>query len=132
MQRDPELIRLLMLKLEGLEKPATAIAMVSYKDNLAIPGYDDDAVYYHVDQILQSGWIDTAGGRGMNPSGHFSFRALTPRGHDFIDSVRDDAVWALTKKGATAAGGFTMDTLAALGKGFIRKQISKLTDIELG
>ncbi|MEN5143569.1 DUF2513 domain-containing protein [Pseudomonas juntendi] len=132
MQRDPELIRLLMLKLESLEKPATAIAMVSYKDHLAIPGYDSDAVYYHVDQILQSGWIDMAGGRGMNPSGQFSFRALTPIGHDFIDSVRDDAVWALTKKGATAAGVFTMDTLAALGKAFMRKQISKLTDIELG
>lgn len=132
MQRDPELIRLLMLKLEGLEKPATAIAILGYNKDLAIPGYEDDAVYYHIDQILQSGWIDMAGGRGMNASGQFSFRALTPRGHDFIDSVRDDAIWALTKKGATAAGGFTMDTLAALGKGFIRKQISKLTDIDIG
>lgn len=132
MQRDPELIRLLMLKLESLDKPATAIAMISYKQHLAIPDYSDDSVYYHIDQILQSGWIDTAGGRGMNPSGQFSFRALTPRGHDFIDSVRDDAIWALTKKGAAAANGFTLDTLSALGKGFIRKQITKLTDIELG
>ena len=78
MQRDPELIRLLMLKLEGLDKPATAIAMLSYNKDLAIPGYEDNAVYYHIDQILQSGWIDMAGGRGMNPSGQFSFRALTP------------------------------------------------------
>lgn len=132
MQRDPELIRQLMLKLEGLSKPATAIAMVSSKKDLTIPGYDDDQVYYHVGQILQSGWVDLAGGKGMTPSGHFSFRALTPKGHDFIDSVRDDAIWALTKKGATAAGGFTLDTLAALGKGFIKKQIEKLTDIEVG
>lgn len=132
MRRDPELIRLLMLKLESLNKPATAIATVGYRENLATEGYSDDEVYYHVEQILMSGWVDMAGGRGMNPSGHFSFRCLTPAGHDFIDSVRDDAIWALTKKGATEAGSFTLDTLAALGKGALRKQIEKLTGIQLG
>ncbi|QQZ36030.1 DUF2513 domain-containing protein [Pseudomonas sp. SK2] len=132
MRRDPELIRLLLLKLESLEKPATAIATVGYRENLAIEGYTDDQVYYHVDQILMSGWVDMAGGRGMNPSGHFSFRALTPAGHDFVDSVRDDAIWKLTKDGVSAAGGFTLEMLAALGKGFLRKQVEKLTDISLG
>ncbi|MDU9408209.1 DUF2513 domain-containing protein [Pseudomonas sp. zfem001] len=132
MRRDPELIRQLMLKLESLEKPATAIATVGYRENLAIDGYTDDQVYYHVDQILMSGWVDMAGGRGMNPSGHFYFRGLTPTGHDFVDSVRDDAIWKLTKEGVSAAGGFTMETLATLGKGFLRKQIERLTDIPLG
>lgn len=132
MRRDPELIRQLMLKLEAFDKPATAIATVGYRENLSIDGYSADQVYYHVDQILMSRWVDMAGGRGMNPSGHFSFRALTPAGHDFVDSVRDDAIWQLTKQGASAAGGFTMDMLAALGKGFLRKQVEKLTDIQLG
>lgn len=132
MRRDPELIRQLMLKLESLNKPATAITMVGYRENLSIDGYTDDQVYYHVEQILMNGWLDTAGGRGMNPSGHFSFRALTPAGHDFVDSVRDDAIWQLTKQGANAAGGYTLEMLAALGKGFLRKQVEKLTDISLG
>lgn len=132
MRRDPDLIRLLMLKLEGYDKPATAIPTLSCKDHMLIPGYDADAIYYHTAQILQNGWVDMAGGRGMNPSGQFHFRALTSAGHDFIDSVRDDAIWALTKNGAIAAGGFTLDTLAALGKGLLRKQVEKLTGIELG
>lgn len=132
MRRDPELIRQLMLKLESLNKSATAIVMVGYRENLSIDGYTDDQVYYHVEQILMNGWLDMAGGRGMNPSGHFSFRALTPAGHDFVDSVRDDAIWQLTKQGANAAGGYTLEMLAALGKGFLRKQVEKLTDISLG
>ncbi|MFJ4606554.1 DUF2513 domain-containing protein [Pseudomonas atacamensis] len=132
MPRNPDLIRLLMLELEGLDKSAGSIAMLNYQTDLIIPGYESDAVYYHIDQILQSGWVDTAGGRGLTASGQFSYRALTPKGHDFIDSVRDDAIWALTKKGATAAGGFTLDTLAALGKGLLKKQIERITGIELG
>ncbi|HCE7208988.1 TPA: DUF2513 domain-containing protein [Pseudomonas aeruginosa] len=132
MRRDPELIRLLMLKLESLDMPATAIATISYREDLATEGYSDDQVYYHIEQILMNRWVDMAGGQRMNPSGHFTFRCLTPAGHDFVDSVRDDAIWALTKKGASEAGGFTLDTLAALGKGFLRKQIEKLTDIQLG
>ncbi|MEN5045094.1 DUF2513 domain-containing protein [Pseudomonas koreensis] len=132
MQRDPDLIRLLMLKLEAMDKPASSIFIINSKDDMVIPGHDSDKVSYHIDQILQCGWIDLAGGRGMSSGGEFSFRGLTPRGHDFIDSVRDDAVWTLTKKGVTAAGGFTLDMLAALGKGLLKKQIEKLTGIELG
>lgn len=132
MQRDPELIRLLMLKLEAMDKPATAIYMINSQTDMLIPDYDADKIYYHVDQILQCGWIDMAGGRGMNSAAEFCFRGLTPRGHDFVDSVRDDAIWALTKKGAAAAGGYTLDMLAALSKGLIKKQLEKLTGISVG
>ncbi|MGR3897093.1 DUF2513 domain-containing protein [Pseudomonas sp. 1176_21] len=135
MRRDPELIRLLMLKLEAWEKPATAIQYIGYKKDLAIAGYTDDEVYYHVDQILQIGWIDSGGPlsiTGMTPGGQFSFHGLTPKGHDFVDSVRDDVIWKLTKDGAKEAGGYTLQLLSALGKGFVKKQIEKLTGIPIG
>ncbi|MCY1309409.1 hypothetical protein D9M70_595020 [compost metagenome] len=57
---------------------------------------------------------------------------MTPAGHDFVDSVRSDTIWKLTKEGAAAAGGLTLDMLAALGKGFLRRQVANLTGIELG
>lgn len=131
MQRDPELIRLLMLKLEALPVRAMAIVMINCREHLAVDGYTSDQIIYHVDQILMNGWIDSAGGRGMNPSAQFSFRALTPEGHDFIDSVRDEAIWKLTKDGVSAAGGFTLNTLSALGKAFLNKQLEKYTGLEL-
>jgi hypothetical protein len=131
MQRDPDLIRLLMLKLETLPLRAMGIAMINCRDHLAIDGYTTDQVIYHVDQILMNGWIDSAGGQGMNPNAQFSFRALTPAGHDFVDSVRDEAIWKLTKDGVLAAGGFTLDTLSALGKAFLKKQVEKYTGLEI-
>lgn len=131
MQRDPELIRLLMLQLEDMPLRAMGIAMVSCHNDLKVDGYTSDQIIYHVNQILMSGWIDTAGGRGMNPNAQFSFRALTPPGHDFVDSVRDETVWKLTKDGVTAAGGFTLDTLSTLGKAFLKKQVEKYTGLEI-
>ncbi|MFG1375448.1 DUF2513 domain-containing protein [Xanthobacter autotrophicus] len=56
---------------------------------------------------------------------------LTWQGHDFIDSVRDPKVWENTKNGATAAGGFTVDLLRDLAKGFIKKQIEEYTGIQI-
>lgn len=131
MQRDPDLIRLLMLKLEALPIRAMGIAMINCRDHLAIDGYTTDQVIYHVDQILMNRWIDSAGGQGMNPNAQFSFRALTPAGHDFVDSVRDEAIWRLTKDGVSAAGGFTLDTLSALGKAFLKNQVEKYTGLEI-
>jgi hypothetical protein len=132
MRRDPELIRQIMLKLEALEKPATVVLSVGCRDALASDGYTYDQVHYHVDQILQHRWIDTAGDDSIDIEGKITFRGLTPSGHNFVDSVRDDAIWTLTKKGANEAGGFTLEILAALGRGFLKKQIEKLTGISLG
>lgn len=132
MRRDPDLIRLIMLKLEAFEKPSSALYYVSCRDDLSFDGFTYDQVYYHVDQILQKRWLDSAGDNTIDIDGSFGFRSLTPQGHDFVDSVRDDTIWKLTKEGAIAAGGFTLDTLSALGKGFLRKQMERLTGIPLG
>lgn len=131
MQRDPELIRQLMLALEARPMRAGGIDMIDIKKNLQIATYSPEEIDYHVRQILMSGWVDTGGGRNVNPSSQFSFRALTPEGHDFVDSVRDEAVWKLTKDGVTKAGGFTLETLSTLGKAFLKKQLEKYTDIAL-
>jgi hypothetical protein len=48
------------------------------------------------------------------------FRRLTWFGHDFLDSVRDPAIWKATKEGAAKIGGFSVHLLGALAKGLIR------------
>ncbi|MFD2404524.1 DUF2513 domain-containing protein [Azorhizophilus paspali] len=122
MQRDPELIRQLMLRLESFPMGRGAVLMLDPCEDLLVEGYSHDQIDYHMRQILMSGWVDMAGGLGISISGKFSFRALTPAGHDFVDSVRDEAIWRLTKNGVTEAGGFTLETLSALGKAFLKNR----------
>ena len=129
MQRQMDLIRELLLKLETIPmRPGGTIVIPPGDKNIAVPGYDSDQIDYHFRQILKSGYIDDGGINSMTGLG---FRCLTPAGHDFLDSVRDPETWAKTKKAAAGAGGFTIELLRDLAKGFIKKQIEEKTGIKL-
>lgn len=127
MQREMDLIRLLLLKLEGMEQDAGSVGMYAYSE-LAIDGYTSDQVLYHLDLLLEAGLIDQGGNGAMS---EFMFKRLTWAGHDFVDSVRDDDVWQKSRKGALAAGGWSLELISDLAKGFIRKKASELTGVEL-
>jgi hypothetical protein len=129
MKRDMDLVRKLLIQLEDMPLSPGSIVTMDYDDpSLTIDGYTTDQVHYHLDLIVEAGLVDI-GGRGA--IGAFMFRRLTYAGHDFLDSVRDDKIWAMTKKGAAAAGGFTMDLLVALAKGLVKKEIEKRTGIKM-
>jgi hypothetical protein len=129
MKRDMDLIRELMLKLESLPMERGDVFIVSAEDEaLQIRGYNEHEIDYHLSLIEEAGLIDTAGAGSMTGYG---FARLSWTGHDFLDSVRNPEVWAKTKAGALAAGGFTVQLLADLAKGFLKKQIEDRTGVKL-
>lgn len=126
MRRDMDLLRLLLLKLEELDEDGQSIWQLSDED-LQFPGYTYDQAYYHFQLAVEAGLVDDAGGT----LSAVLFRRLTWAGHDFIDAVRDDEIWKKTRQGAGAAGGFSIELLKDLAKGFIKKKISEHTGIEI-
>ncbi len=129
MQRNMDLIRELLLKLEALPLGLGGVVTISPDaEEIAVQGYDVNEIDYHLSLIREAGFIDECGARPMSGIG---FRALTWAGHDFIDSVRDPETWAKTKKTAAGAGGFTVDLLKDLAKGLIKKKIEEHTGIKL-
>ncbi len=129
MRRDMDLIRDLMLVLEALpESPGGVHQLTPGEGILAIDAYGKDEVAYHLQLIEEAQLIRTfEAGFGAE----VLFDRLSWAGHDFVDSVRSPEVWAKTKKGAEAAGGFTVDLLKDLAKGFIKKQIEDLTGVKI-
>ena len=130
MTRDMDLIRQLLLKLEAFDHPPGTVFILSgHDEEVAIEGYSADQIEYHLDLLREAGFVDSPGSQPMRG---ITFARLSWAGHDFLDSVRDPKIWAKTKAGATAAGGFTLDLLTALAKGFAKKQIEELTGVKLG
>lgn len=128
MKRDMDLIRELLLKLEAIPLKAGSNTVLSPPDEkVDVPGYDTDQIAYHLDLIKEANLISSAGG---HPAYGIVFRGLSWAGHDLLDSIRDPEVWAKTKKGA-AAGGFTVELLRDLAKGFVKKQIEEYTGVQL-
>jgi len=60
---------------------------------------------------------------------------ITWQGHEFIETVRDDKIWEKTKETMNTVGNFGIENVkavaSALAKGFMKKQVEKLTGVEL-
>ncbi len=130
MLRNMDLIRELLLRLESLPKNLSSIYLLKPGDEeIQIDGYSADQIDYHLSLISEAGLIES--GRSTAVMSGYMFKRLSWAGHDFLDAVRDPEVWAKTKRGAEAAGGFTVDLLKDLAKGFLKKQVEDYTGIKL-
>lgn len=57
---------------------------------------------------------------------------LTSQGHDYLDAIRDQGIWAKTKDVVAKTGGSaTLEIVKALATGLLKKQISERTGIDL-
>lgn len=133
LERDMDLIRELLLKMEAgqthfntLSSSTARALMIQVDDDVS----DEDAqkLAYHLDLLEQAGLVEFGFRSG---SGDVLVEALTWKGHDFLDSVRDTEVWANTKAGANAVGGVTFDLITALAKGFLKKKLLDHTGVEI-
>lgn len=101
MKRDLDLLRTVLLAMEAddFEPGAT----------LALDGYTEDVVGYHVYLLADAGLLvgDSAGHMGT-PMPFWMPRHLTFAGHDFLDAARNDEAW----RKVTGAAGRTVGTMA--------------------
>lgn len=115
MKRDMDLIRSLLIAVES--KPSNERAVY-------LPPMSRE-IDHHLKLLTQHRLISLNYGpaRDEDAGKWYIFAELTWEGHDFVDAVRDETVWAKTKEGVNAAGGFSFDILKALAKAFLKKQI---------
>lgn len=98
MRRDMDLVRAILLKIEDEHAGASLM-------NLEIEGYDLAAVAYHCQLLKEAGLILSCGVQYANNSVYsFSVGGLTWEGADYLEKVRDDSVWAKTKRLAAEKG----------------------------
>jgi hypothetical protein len=121
-----DLIRELLLKIEEKREP-------SLGDLLPKGDCDDDfeRVGEHLRMMIEDAGLVTGIQAHTIGSLNWLELKLTWQGHDFLDSVRDPEIWAKTKSAAEGARGFTFDLFKDLAKGFLKKKIKDLTDVDL-
>ena len=109
MKRDMDLIRLVILDVEG-------------EDDVDLGQYSPEQVSYHRWLVLDAGLANGSDVTGMgNSNRHAILTGLTWTGHDFIDAARDETIWrkaqkTIAEKAGTAAFKVLMDLLIVLAK----------------
>ena len=133
LERDLDCVRDLLLRMEAGEatfctiSSATAQALMIELES-EVSDEEAQKLAYHLD-LLEQGELITIGFRSGGGDVHVD--ALTWKGHDFLDGVRDNEIWAKTKAGAKTVGGISFELLGELAKGFAKKKILDHTGIEI-
>ena len=127
MQRDPDLIRDLLLGIEADPK-FNGQTVLSPSHVFSISDRSPEEIAYHLGMLIEDGYVN---GKRTNQPGIYVVFGLTMKGHDCLDSIRDSVIWEKTKDGAEKAGGFTLALLGELAKGFIKTKIKEQTGVDL-
>ena len=114
MKRDMDLVRKILLEIEA-NYVSTAIC------GLEIEGYDMAAVAYHCKILHDAGLISNYNANyGDDEIDYFSVGSLTWDGHDYLDKVRDDSLWAKTKDTIVQKGlPLILDTIKTVSSALI-------------
>jgi hypothetical protein len=97
-KRDMELVRKILLETE--EASNNPIEWIV----LNIEGYEPEFVSYHVKMMAQADLIEA---EDLTTIGSFEWqpKSLRWEGHEFLDAVRNETVWAKTKEIVKSKGG---------------------------
>ena len=74
----------------------------------ALPKYDKNTLFYHIRRIDSAGLFDKICYADNEPK---LISNLSWNGHDYIDNIRDDKVWAKTKAAANKITSVSLSVL---------------------
>ena len=120
MKRDLNLIREILLRIEAKENRSAALA-------LEVAGYTEGEVDYNLDLLLHEGLVNGDGEWTFGNKYYVSINGLTWSGHDFLDSIREDAVWEAAAQKAQNSGhklaNLTIDVAKGIATSIIRERL---------
>lgn len=89
MQRDMDLVRLILLDVERHEDPVRFF-------RVDVPGYSPEYIAHHVKLLAEAGYLEA---ENLSTLSSFDWqpKALTWTGHEFLDSIRHGKVWQKLK-----------------------------------
>src|SRR5258708_7714375 len=109
MTRDMDLVRRILVEVEARDDPFSF-------EELAVEGHEPFEVSGHLEMLAEAGYVAV---RDLTTMGtayrKFCPVRLTWSGHEFLDSVRSEAVWTDVKRKVPSQGGsLPMEIIRAL------------------
>jgi Hypothetical protein (DUF2513) len=125
MKRNMDLVRNLLLGIEADPRfDGTQYPHLREEDVRGISGISGDnsneEIYYHLMMLIEEGYIK---GSGMM-EGFPVVNKLTWKGHELIDDIRDQDIWAKTKERASGLTSVGISFIWEIAKAEIRKKLN--------
>lgn len=118
MKLNPDCIRAILLTVEENSTISRGILIDSYNftkyENLK--DFDYEEISYHIRQCDLEGLFTKLSTYHRQ---HYCIADLSPKGHEFIQNVRDDTIWNSVKNKAKNIGTLSLPILVTMAKNFL-------------
>lgn len=122
MTRDWEIIRAILIRLEDSNTPNSVVNMNEFD------GVDGQAVAYHMRLLRDVDCIEAnirETSTGGNLIGAAIARRLTSKGHDLLDTIRNESIWNQVKSKFQSKGiDMTIDMVISVGNRLMQSMLS--------
>ncbi|MED4904087.1 DUF2513 domain-containing protein [Parageobacillus thermoglucosidasius] len=123
MKLNQDCVRNLLLTIEeelSINEPLDAVRL---QQKPRLQQYSLDDIVYTISKLKEAGFINadvlvTLDGTDAIVS------SLTYNGHLFLDNIRDDGVWKLTKQAASKLSSVSLNILAELASSYIKNKLN--------
>ncbi|MBY6056609.1 DUF2513 domain-containing protein [Leisingera daeponensis] len=126
-QRDIDEIRRLLLEIEGgreafcaLPRSAAEAMMLPAED--CLPDAEARKLAYHLSLLESAGFAKFS----RLSNGYWHVRGLTWSGHELLDNIRREDIWAAVRERHRQLGGFSMEILSGLAGEMMRSEAGRL------
>jgi len=135
MKLNPDLIRSILITVEeetGLNQSfwynSYAPESKKWEDFKYLEGYNYEEVVYHLQQCNDAGYFSPrtiSSNRSLTiwPWG-FMVADLSPRGHEFVNNIREDMNWGTVKSNLSKIGSFALSMIENVAASVISNQIN--------
>lgn len=121
MKRDWEIIRAVLQRLELADTPNTNLSADKFAP------FDEQEVAYNIRLLYEGGYIEANILESKRGDGHIAAalaRRLTNSGHELLDRIRSDTVWAKVKETFKTKGlEMSIDAVSSVAKALIDKML---------
>lgn len=95
------------------------IPLPNYQISL-LKNFDNDELIYHINYCVESGLLSTDTSYGLY---QIVVKDLTPKGHDFLENIRDNKVWSGIKSIASKVGATSLNSVVQISSNVITQLI---------
>lgn len=125
MKLNKDLVREILLAIEESKNdPKEGI-------NLVLKNRSPREISYHVLLLTEAGFILSRDAFPTHSTSNWQPTRLTYTGHEFLETVRDGEVWALTKTGVEKVGSGSLSLILEVGKVYGKQVLKDRLGIDL-
>lgn len=96
---------------------------------LELPPYYKDDLIYTASKLIEAGYIEGEYSKYLSGKRDTTIMSITWEGHEFLDTIRDDGVWKITKEKIKGFSSVSIKILSNVATQILTNLISNRLDL---